>query len=178
MFLVTIDRQSPHGPQRLSDGVSDLTRDNVARFASASSERLDERLRQLTSEWDVERILALTAGIGLGIGIVLSVLHSLWWLLFAAAIATSLLMQSAFAWSPVLPVVRWMGFRTGCEIARERYALKALRGDFQKLDLVTTPRDREDLCRFEDEGGPPAPESWADASDPEIINEALRAVAG
>ena len=40
------------------------------------------------------------------------------------------------------------------EIAQERYALKAIRGDFQPMNLITTPQDREDLSRFEGEGGP------------------------
>jgi hypothetical protein len=34
---------------------------------------------------------------------------------------------------PVLPVLRRMGLRTSREIARERYALKALRGDFRDM---------------------------------------------
>jgi hypothetical protein len=33
-------------------------------------------------------------------------------------------------WYPLLPAFRRMGVRTSREIARERYALKALRGDF------------------------------------------------
>lgn len=42
-------------------------------------------------------------------------------------------------------VLRRLGFRTSTEIDRERYALKALRGDFRRLDAAfpdADPRDR------------------------------------
>jgi len=39
-------------------------------------------------------------------------------------------------WCPPIPVFRRMGVRTRREINRERYALKALRGDF---DAPETP---------------------------------------
>jgi hypothetical protein len=38
---------------------------------------------------------------------------------------------------PLLPLFRRLGLRTSREIARERYALKALRGDFH--DMQTRP---------------------------------------
>jgi hypothetical protein len=34
-----------------------------------------------------------------------------------------------------LPIFRRLGFRTASEIDRERYALKALRGDFEELPV-------------------------------------------
>jgi len=36
-------------------------------------------------------------------------------------------------WSPGSVLLRRMGFRTRQEIDREKYALKALRGDFEEL---------------------------------------------
>jgi hypothetical protein len=40
-------------------------------------------------------------------------------------------MQHALqGWCPPLPVFRRLGFRTQYEIEQERYALKAIRGDF------------------------------------------------
>lgn len=36
-------------------------------------------------------------------------------------------------WCPPIPVFRRLGVRTQREIERERYALKALRGDFDQL---------------------------------------------
>ena len=38
-------------------------------------------------------------------------------------------------WGPPVPLFRRLGFRTRAEIARERYALKGIRGDFAGLGL-------------------------------------------
>ncbi len=53
---------------------------------------------------------------------------------------TAFLFQHAVqGWCPPVPVLRRLGFRTTYEIDRERYALKALRGDF---DGVAQARDK------------------------------------
>ena len=58
------------------------------------------------------------------------------------AIVTGFLFQHAMqGWCPPLPILRRLGFRTAEEINQERYALKALKGDFDvkggnKLDTV------------------------------------------
>jgi hypothetical protein len=36
-------------------------------------------------------------------------------------------------WCPPLPILRRLGVRTAAEIDEERYALKALRGDFEQV---------------------------------------------
>jgi len=43
-------------------------------------------------------------------------------------------------WCPPLPVLRRLGFRTAFEIDYDRYALKALRGDF--AEIHPNKRDR------------------------------------
>jgi hypothetical protein len=97
------------------------------------------------------------------------------WLVLPAIIGGCLLLHAVIGWTPALPLIRQLGYRTAEEIAQERYALKAIRGDFQPMNLITTPQDREDLSRFEGEGGPPLPELEPHASDPAVVNEALRA---
>jgi hypothetical protein len=47
---------------------------------------------------------------------------------------TAFLFQHAVqGWCPPLPILRRLGFRTASEIDTERYALKALRGDFGSI---------------------------------------------
>jgi len=53
------------------------------------------------------------------------------------------------------------------------YALKALRGDFHRLDVIATPQDQEDMSRFENEGGPPAPEPVLTAGHASAVDEAV-----
>ncbi len=92
-----------------------------------------QRLQELEEEWDIERMMELStasasiAGISLGI-----VRHRNW--LFMALGASALLAAHALqGWCPVVPLLRKMGYRSKAEIDKEKYALKALRGDFRYL---------------------------------------------
>ncbi|HTO33126.1 MAG TPA: hypothetical protein VL202_18400 [Pararhizobium sp.] len=59
-------------------------------------------------------------------------------------IVTGFLLQHAIqGWCPPIPILRRLGFRTADEIGQERYALKALRGDF---DGVATAEPSGELA--------------------------------
>lgn len=159
---------------RTSDCLSQRTRDNVARYAAVSPLLLNQRLDELAGEWWAERVA--TAALSVAALMLLPVAYlDPGLLLVPGALVALLLLQTVFAWSPIMPLMRLMGYRTACEIWNERYALKALRGDFQRLDTVITPQDREDLSRFEGEGGLAVEDSNEDASDPHIVHEAVKA---
>lgn len=51
--------------------------------------------------------------------------------LLPTAVAGFLLQHAVQGWCPPMPVFRRLGVRTATEIEEERYALKALRGDFR-----------------------------------------------
>jgi hypothetical protein len=55
-------------------------------------------------------------------------------LVVPAVVAGFLLLHALQGWSPPVPLFRRLGVRTQAEIEAERYALKALRGDFQGVD--------------------------------------------
>lgn len=94
-------------------------------------DRIENRLYQLEKEWDIERVLeANAAGISL-LGLMLGARNHKWFLL-PAVVASFLLQHAIQGWCPPLAVFRRLGVRTTKEINRERYALKALRGDFDK----------------------------------------------
>lgn len=181
MIPTTTDRVILNTNRRVNDSISEKTRERVAHYASATPQLLELRLRELDHEWDVERITATSYALGTLGGVFLVSLLGESWLVVPFLFATFLLLHGLIGWSPILPLIRRCGCRTAQEIAHERYALKALRGDFQRLDVVTTPQDREDLARFEDEGGPAAPEekpadaAHPDAANPEVVHEAIRA---
>jgi hypothetical protein len=175
-MIPTTTEPLPRHLDKPDDCASEKTRENVARYAATSPLLIEQRLRELDQEWDVERIAAISVNTALLLSLVLPALFGTIWLLVPAALAIFRIVHALIGWSPLASLLRQMGHRTHCEIAHERYALKALRGDFQRLDTVTTPQDREDLSRLEGEGGPPGPEYQPEASDPEIVNEAIRAV--
>ena len=103
-------------------------------------ERINQRLEELDREWDVERMLetgssALTLG-----GLLLGVARSRKWLLVSLTVQVFFAQHAVQGWCPPLPVLRRLGFRTEYEIELERYALKALRGDFQELPKSSESR--------------------------------------
>lgn len=51
--------------------------------------------------------------------------------LLPAVVVGFLLQHAVQGWCPPMPVFRRLGVRTASEIEEERYALKALRGDFR-----------------------------------------------
>jgi len=57
--------------------------------------------------------------------------------LLPAVVAGFLLQHALQGWCPPLPVLRRLGVRTQTEIELERYALKALRGDFRETEKFT-----------------------------------------
>ncbi|MFO0842001.1 MAG: hypothetical protein U0797_06315 [Gemmataceae bacterium] len=155
--------------------MTERTKENVARFASMTPQVLEQRLKDLACEWGVERVVAGGSGVAILGGLLLVAALGPAWVALPGVFAILLVMQAFAGWTPMVPLLRRVGFRRSCEVAHERYALKALRGDFHRVAAVTTPQDREDLSRFEGEGGTVLEDPTPDASDPEVVNEAVRA---
>lgn len=90
----------------------------------------DERIKALEKEWDIERALELNAAtLGLA-GMLLGTFVSRKWMILPGVVTAFLLQHSLQGWCPPVPLFRRLGFRTRREIDREKYALKAVRGDF------------------------------------------------
>jgi hypothetical protein len=97
---------------------------------SADRRLIDVRLEELDGEWDIERILEANAAAVSLIGLTLARFVSRRWFLLPAAVAAFLLQHAVQGWCPPVPLFRRLGIRTQREIDEERYALKAMRGDF------------------------------------------------
>ncbi|WP_445503783.1 hypothetical protein [Microvirga sp. G4-2] len=100
------------------------------RWHAAHPEGIDSRLRELDREWDVERMLEANASTLAFTGTVLGATVDKRWLALPALVTAFLFQHAAQGWCPPLSILRRLGFRTAREINTERYALKALRGDF------------------------------------------------
>jgi hypothetical protein len=70
------------------------------------------------------------------IGVVLGTVVDRRWFVLPAIVGAFLLQHALQGWCPPLPVLRRLGIRTSTEIDYERYALKALRGDFKDIDTA------------------------------------------
>lgn len=105
----------------------------IARLEQASPAEIDARLAELASEWDIERVLQANAGTLMVAGVALGLGVDRRFLLLPAAVLTFFAQHALQGWCPPVPVFRRLGVRTVREIERERYAIKALRGDFDAL---------------------------------------------
>jgi hypothetical protein len=102
-------------------------------FYARHPEQIEQRLRELDREWDIERTLQANGSVLAGAGVALAAKFSRWWLLLPGAVLTFCLQHALQGWCPPLPLFRRLGFRTQREIQDERTALLALRGDVEGL---------------------------------------------
>ncbi|HWE02786.1 MAG TPA: hypothetical protein VG326_10295 [Tepidisphaeraceae bacterium] len=118
-----------HTDEAINESISRHIEKNVAYFAG-HPERIVQRLDELDAEWDVERMLETGSSTLTLAGLILGIARDRKWLLLSLAVQGFLMQHALQGWCPPLPMLRRLGFRTQYEIERERYALKAIRGDF------------------------------------------------
>lgn len=124
------DRVRKNTAEELNRKIDEDFESMVRLYCQADRELIDRRLKALDREWDMERTLEANASSLALAGTALGVLGSRKWLVVPMVIAGFLLNHAVRGWCPPVPAFRRLGVRTCREIERERYALKAIRGDF------------------------------------------------
>lgn len=127
------DRIRQHTRPSVRTRIDDSTRSQLLRYEAADARVIADRLEELDREWDTDRTIELEASVTGLLGVALGAFVRSGFLVIPAVVGGALLMHAVTGRYPLMPVLRRMGLRTSREIARERYALKALRGDFQGL---------------------------------------------
>ncbi len=135
MFPTTTDRVPSQTDEQINRRIQEQIRRNVVHYSGCSAELIDLRLQELDEEWDVERALEFNAATLATSSVILGLCGKKRWFLLAGVVTAFLAQHALQGWCPPLPLLRRLGVRTAYEIDRERYALKALRGDFQGLKL-------------------------------------------
>lgn len=133
MIPSTVERVPQHTAEHVNQGIRRQTEENVARYAAAGPDAIDRRLAELDREWDIERCLEANAATAVLVGVTLGAAVDRKFFFLPAVVAGFLLQHAVQGWCPPVPVFRRLGFRTQSEIEEERYALKALRGDFRNV---------------------------------------------
>jgi hypothetical protein len=134
------DRVRAHSDQQQNEHIDAQTQHCLERHAAGDREAISRHIEALDREWDVERYLQMNAGLVSLSGVVLGATVSRRFLVLPALVYGFFFQHAAQGWCPPLPVFRKMGVRTRREINKEKYALKALRGDFAGV----SPGDRSD----------------------------------
>jgi hypothetical protein len=119
--------------EAVTERIRERTDRSVALCAAQGPEAIERRLAELDREWDIERAVETVAPTLSLVGLLLGVRVNRRWLLLPAVVQTFLLQHAIQGWCPPIPVLRRLGVRTAEEIGEERYALKALRGDFRPV---------------------------------------------
>ena len=130
MITTSSRRVTGHTDEAVNEAIRRRTEAGIAYFAG-NRDQIGRRLRELDEEWDVERMLETGSSVISLAGLVLGITRGRGWLVLPLAVQGFFLQHALQGWCPPLPVLRRLGFRTQQEIEAERYALKALRGDFQ-----------------------------------------------
>jgi hypothetical protein len=138
MLPETTKRVMAHTTDRINEDIRKCTAESISYYSSAAFSALDQRLRELDAEWNIERTLEANAATLAFLGVGLAALVSKKWLILPGVVTGFLLQHALQGWCPPLPVFRRYGIRTPREIEIERNSLKLLRGDFKEAsDLVS-----------------------------------------
>ena len=130
MVLNHTDRVRANTAAELNRRVDEQIERNIRHYSGQTKEEIYRRIQDLDEEWDIERVLETMASSFSLTGIVLGATVDRKWFLVPTIVLSFLLVHAIQGWCPPLPILRSLGIRTREEIDRERYALKALAGDF------------------------------------------------
>lgn len=140
MLPATTTRVPEHTAASSNDAIHRATEQSVVQMAAAGAGAMEYRMAELDREWDIERMLQTNFAIVSLVGLTLGALVNRKWFLFTAGAAGFMVQHALQGWCPPAAVFRRAGFRTVAEIERERFALKALRGDFE--NVAAAPGDQ------------------------------------
>ena len=147
----------------------------LACLADAGPQAISDRLDDLDREWSAGRMTKATLGVLIVTGLALTALAGPWWLILPAVGAFFLLQYLFSRTSWLGATFQEMGFRSGADIDQEKFALRALRGDFKNLPTLHEIESKDDISRLEGAGGIAVDpeESKPDVKD--VVKEVLQA---
>ena len=131
--LVRGDRVRAKTPSEINQAIDTETAATVRFYASKTHYEIGKRMKELDNEWDIGRHIEARASVLSLIGVIFGLKWSKKWFILPIIAATFLLQYVIHGWCPPVSILRRFGIRTRQEIDVEKYALKALRGDFDEI---------------------------------------------
>jgi len=129
-----------------SDWIYKETIQSVNHFKTRSMKEIDSRIQHLYKEWDLDRcFLFLSSSFGM-FGMVFGFYWHYYFLFFTIMILSFMFQQSVQKWSPLIPILRALGFRRNDEIWAEATGLRFAKGDFENL---SSPHDAPKVVEIE-----------------------------
>jgi hypothetical protein len=121
----TAGRVPAHTAESVNRQIRRTTESNI-QYYTAHPEEIDDRLKELDREWDIERTLEANAASITVASVLLGLTVSRKWFLLPGVVGGFLLQHAVQGWCPPLPFFRRRGVRTQTEIEHERQALTDL----------------------------------------------------
>ena len=128
--METNDRVRAQTAPHINDEIDQRTRRRLLRASGAPPAAISRLIADLDEEWDIERWLETNASLLALSGTLLGIFVNKKFLAIPCLVLPCLLQHAIQGWCPPVPLFRRKGIRTRREIDAEKYALKALRGDF------------------------------------------------
>ena len=117
----------------VNEEIDQETERRVARVTGGSEAVLSHQIDELNQEWNMERWLETNASALAFTGTILGLLVNKKFFAVPCLVLPFLFQHAVQGWCPPVPFLRRKGVRTRREFDAERYALKALRGDFSSV---------------------------------------------
>lgn len=134
MITATIEKVERTTAPQLNEKFEAQAQESVSKYIGADRDTIDQRLQELESEWNVERMIEVEAPSMIGLGIALGLTHDKKWFALSAMAAGMVILHNLQGWYPMLPLLRRLGLRAQSEIDREYMALRVLRGDHEAFE--------------------------------------------
>ena len=113
--------------------IDEIILSNRKKYAERSHLEIAQRITELDKEWDIERVLDLHMSLLALCGITISLLFNIYSIIMPILLLLFFIWHAFQGWCPPIPILGHFRIRTRPEIDREKYALKAIRGDFEGL---------------------------------------------
>src|SRR3954463_16195879 len=135
------DRVQAHTARQVNESIEREARLRVVHAATQPRTAISRRINDLDNEWDIERWLETNASALAFTGTVLGLLVNKKFFAIPCLVLPFLFQHAVQGWCPPVPILRRKGVRTRGEIDEEKFALKALRGDFENIPEVADPAE-------------------------------------
>lgn len=139
--LVRGDRVRANTPREINEAIDSKIASTVRFYADKTDYEISKRIGDLDHEWDIERYIEANAAVLSFIGVISGLKGSRKWFILPILVSIFLLQHAVQGWCPPVSVFRRFFIRTRKEIEAEKYALKALRGDFERVSFQESKAD-------------------------------------
>jgi len=124
MLATTAERVSSNTSPEINAQIQQRTEEHMRHVAMAGRRAIEQRLRELDEEWDIERWVETLAPSFTLLGLSLGITRDRRWLALPIVVQAFFLQHALQGWCPPIPILRRMGVRTMQEIEHERCCLK------------------------------------------------------